>query len=111
MIHCAAISDTGACEREEEASWQVNVLGSDNEDGTYETVRFETILDYFYEIKDSLNMDDESWTSFRTMNKEAEFGCLRVLTVRCLERFCFGEKFDLHEVLKRCRNMCTQMAS
>lgn len=72
---------------------------------------FETILDYFYEIKDSLNLGDKSWTSFRTMNKEDEFGCLRVLTVRCLERFCFGEKFDLHEVLGRCRNMCTQMAS
>lgn len=30
VIHCAAISDTGACEKEEEASWQVNVLGSEN---------------------------------------------------------------------------------
>lgn len=30
VIHCAAISDTSVCEREEEASWQVNVLGSEN---------------------------------------------------------------------------------
>lgn len=30
VIHCAAISDTSICEREEEISRQVNVLGSEN---------------------------------------------------------------------------------
>lgn len=30
VIHCAAISDTNVCEREEKASWKVNVLGSEN---------------------------------------------------------------------------------
>lgn len=30
VIHCAAISDTSTCEREEEASWQINVRGSEN---------------------------------------------------------------------------------
>lgn len=30
VVHCAAISDTSTCEREEKVSWQVNVLGSEN---------------------------------------------------------------------------------
>ncbi len=30
VIHCAAVSDVGACEREKEYSWKVNVTGSEN---------------------------------------------------------------------------------
>ena len=30
MIHCAAISDVGQCEREPEKSWAINVTGSVN---------------------------------------------------------------------------------
>lgn len=30
IVHCAAVSDTGRCEREPEASWKINVEGSVN---------------------------------------------------------------------------------
>ena len=30
VIHCAAISDVGRCERELEISWQINVVGTEN---------------------------------------------------------------------------------
>ena len=30
VVHCAAIADTGRCEREPEFSWQVNVTGTEN---------------------------------------------------------------------------------
>lgn len=30
VVHCAAISDTGLCEREKELSWKVNVTGSEH---------------------------------------------------------------------------------
>ncbi len=30
VIHCAAISDVGRCEREPELSWQMNVIGTEN---------------------------------------------------------------------------------
>ena len=30
VIHCAAISDVGRCEREPELSWQINVIGTEN---------------------------------------------------------------------------------
>ena len=30
VIHCAAISDVGRCEREQELSWQMNVVGTEN---------------------------------------------------------------------------------
>ncbi len=30
VIHCAAISDVGRCEREPELSWQMNVVGTEN---------------------------------------------------------------------------------
>lgn len=30
VVHCAAISDTGLCEREPEFSWKVNVTGTEN---------------------------------------------------------------------------------
>ncbi|MBR4027472.1 MAG: NAD(P)-dependent oxidoreductase [Lachnospiraceae bacterium] len=30
VIHCAAISDVGTCEKEKELSWKVNVVGSEN---------------------------------------------------------------------------------
>lgn len=30
IVHCAAVSDTGRCEREPETSWKINVDGSVN---------------------------------------------------------------------------------
>ena len=30
IIHCAAISDVGRCEREPELSWNINVVGTEN---------------------------------------------------------------------------------
>lgn len=30
VVHCAAISDIGTCEKEKELSWEVNVIGSEN---------------------------------------------------------------------------------
>lgn len=30
VMHCAAVSDVGACEREPELSWKINVTGSEN---------------------------------------------------------------------------------
>ena len=30
VVHCAAMSDVGACEREPERSWKVNVIGTEN---------------------------------------------------------------------------------
>ena len=30
VVHCAAISDVGTCERDPEYSWQVNVIGTEN---------------------------------------------------------------------------------
>lgn len=44
VIHCAAISDTNACEREEEVSWQVNALGSENVAGAAYAVGAKCII-------------------------------------------------------------------
>ena len=30
VVHCAAMSDVGACQREPERSWKVNVVGTEN---------------------------------------------------------------------------------
>jgi len=30
VVHCAAISNVGLCEKEQELSWKVNVIGTEN---------------------------------------------------------------------------------
>ena len=66
------------------------------------------IGDFFYVVKDRLNLDGRSWAGLDIGSKETEFGCLRELMVVNMEDFGFREKFSLPEVLVKCKIMCKE---
>lgn len=86
VIHCAAISDTGTCEREKELSWKINVTGSENIAKAAKMVSAKCILcssDQVYCASDSpcAHKEDETVYPSNTYGKEklcAEANCLKI---------------------------------
>ena len=85
VLHCAAISDTGACQKEPELSYLVNVLGSENIAKAAKLVSAKCIMcssDQVYcgSQKDSANSENDILTPHNIYGKDkafSEFSCLQ----------------------------------
>lgn len=86
VIHCAAVSDVGNCEREKEYSWKVNVTGSENIARASKMVSAKCVLcssDQVYcgSSVEEAHREDESLTPGNTYGQEklyAENSCLKM---------------------------------
>lgn len=86
VIHCAAISDTGTCERNPELSFQVNVTGSKNiakAASLYDTKCIICSSDQVYcnSKYDGTNCENDIVTPYNVYGKhklEAESSCLKI---------------------------------
>ena len=84
VIHCAAISDVGRCEREPELSWQMNVIGTENivraaKELSAKCICCSSDQVYFGSTKADANKEDENVEPANVYGKEkayAEASCL-----------------------------------
>lgn len=84
VIHCAAISDVGRCEREPEHSWQMNVIGTENivraaKELSAKCICCSSDQVYFGSTKADANKEDENVEPANVYGKEkayAEASCL-----------------------------------
>lgn len=63
------------------------------------------LVDFFYIVKDRLNLDSESWM-LGIGKKKSEFYCMRTLLLDCMMEFGYGKRFSLTETIERCTVMC-----
>lgn len=86
VIHCAAISDTGKCEREPDLSWKINVDGCRNIAKAAKTIGAKCLIcssDQVYFGSDSMepHTEDEELSPANVYGREklqAEIDCLKV---------------------------------
>uniref|UniRef100_UPI00405628DF SDR family oxidoreductase n=1 Tax=Acetatifactor sp. TaxID=1872090 RepID=UPI00405628DF len=86
VVHCAAVSDVGACEQEKEYSWKVNVTGSENIARASKMFSAKCVMcssDQVYcgSLQEEAHKEDESLTPSNTYGQEklyAEKSCLKI---------------------------------
>ena len=91
VVHCAAISDVGRCEREPELSWSINVVGTENivkaaKEVSAKCVCCSSDQVYFGSTETKAHGEDEWIEPANVYGKEkahAEESCLRLMRVVC----------------------------
>ena len=86
VVHCAAISDVGRCEREPEFSWSINVTGTENVVKAAKAVSAKCVCCssdqvYFGSLETEAHQEDESIEPANVYGREklyAEKSCLAI---------------------------------
>ena len=86
VVHCAAISDVGKCEREPELSWSINVVGTENVVKAAKEVSAKCVCCssdqvYFGSTETNAHREDEQIEPANVYGKEkadAEESCLKI---------------------------------